>query len=732
MLLLRAFSLLFLCLVCALRGESQSNPTPGACGLPAEGSIYQNVTYELKANCQLTGSLQLQLSVTVTVEGKGFTISGRDQHEELFIVYDNATLTIEDATLDGTNTRRGQMIDALGTLTLTDVTMRKSYRSSAVRLPGTGTFTNVLFEDHNAAIYGGEKTASALQIHHLGTATITNGVFRGNYGGGGAIVIAKSGSNTGSLTTKGCLSFAGNVPYDIQNRGSASDWTQNHSGDCSGTTGNGHPAVTSPPAMLGCGIPGVGNLDANATYTLTSDCNLGATTRAQHYWHIGEGVKITINGNGYSINGGSGTNYARIRSAVNSELVLNNVQLNRVYLHIFGTLKATNSAFAWVGTRALWLDGTATMKEVIFHDNTTGSSGLGSAIVASSVFGKGIATITNGVFRNNRGTHATNPSHTLFTYHGSYTQTAKITLLNTATFEDNTPSDKKWDDSANVDDQTGGKTVPPGLVVGPYRVVAEADTDRESGQGASVPRADATGQIGGTCWQRLGIIGLVCHDRDKYDKPYINVLRIDSASEGHFKLHASQWQVEAQRREGLLASSADGRAAVYVLAPACVARDAAGKNPRVADLDCVAGQLSRLRELARHGENGATLGWERYIAVSKGPNFEGKTHTIVLDNAVDGEVVGIVDLYIGEPGIVAGPPAPAQAAPPPAVQSPWRVTPQAAGPDGTQWHVVQPGETLLGIAIAYDARTRDLMALNLLDNADHVEAGQTLLIRLGG
>ena len=462
---------------------------------------------------------------------------------------------------------------------------------------------------------------------------------------------------------------------------------------------------------------------------MTSDCDLGASARAALHWQIGEGVKITINGNGYSIKGGSGTNYALVRVAVTGELVLNNVGLERVYLHCFGALKAQNAAFAWVGTRALWLDGTADLKEVIFHDNTTGSAGLGSAIVASSVFGKGIATVTNGVFRNNKGTHATNPSHTLFTYHGSYTQTAKITLLNTATFEDNTPSDKNWKDTSNVDDQTGGNTVPPGTVVGPYRVSRVAQPDSRSEDGPSQPGRQSH-VPGEACWHRLGIIGLICYSYDDYGKATATILRIDSDSQGHYKLGATQRQIEARLREGLVASSADGRAAVYLLAPACVQRDARGNNPKVTNLECVAGQISRLRDLARQGQQGAHLGWERYISVSKGPNFEGKVHTIVFDNSVDGRVVGIVDVFIGAPGVVER--APVVSAPPPSTpESPWRVIPQAAGPDGAQWHVVQPGETLLGIAIAYGTWTRDLMKVNLLEDADHIEVGRALLIRRG-
>ena len=45
---------------------------------------------------------------------------------------------------------------------------------------------------------------------------------------------------------------------------------------------------------------------------------------------------------------------------------------------------------------------------------------------------------------------------------------------------------------------------------------------------------------------------------------------------------------------------------------------------------------------------------------------------------------------------------------------------------GSARHKVSSGETLLGIASLYQVRSRDLMAVNGLQNADHVELGQTL------
>lgn len=56
------------------------------------------------------------------------------------------------------------------------------------------------------------------------------------------------------------------------------------------------------------------------------------------------------------------------------------------------------------------------------------------------------------------------------------------------------------------------------------------------------------------------------------------------------------------------------------------------------------------------------------------------------------------------------------------------ITTQAPREDGSQWHTVQPGETLGGIAVAYGTRSQNIRELNAL-NSDVVRVGQELLIK---
>jgi LysM repeat protein len=58
-----------------------------------------------------------------------------------------------------------------------------------------------------------------------------------------------------------------------------------------------------------------------------------------------------------------------------------------------------------------------------------------------------------------------------------------------------------------------------------------------------------------------------------------------------------------------------------------------------------------------------------------------------------------------------------------------KVSVQEARADGSVWHVVQPGETLLAIASAYGVTTDTILELNNLTNASFIYSGQELLIK---
>ena len=69
-------------------------------------------------------------------------------------------------------------------------------------------------------------------------------------------------------------------------------------------------------------------------------------------------------------------------------------------------------------------------------------------------------------------------------------------------------------------------------------------------------------------------------------------------------------------------------------------------------------------------------------------------------------------------------PVPAQATPPIATHE----SPKTPPPGQRTTHIVQNGETLTKIALAFKADVRELVAVNKLKNQDDIRAGQTLVI----
>lgn len=72
-----------------------------------------------------------------------------------------------------------------------------------------------------------------------------------------------------------------------------------------------------------------------------------------------------------------------------------------------------------------------------------------------------------------------------------------------------------------------------------------------------------------------------------------------------------------------------------------------------------------------------------------------------------------------------------QAAPPPPPAAVGRVTAQDERDDGSIVHVVQPGNTIDSIAVAYGVTRQDIMALNNISDPRIIQIGQELIIREG-
>ena len=275
----------------------RANPAVAACGLPAQGVITQTVTYTLITDCVQTGEIVIGNAVPdleVTINGGGFTITGgADSEDSLF--RSSGILTLNNVTIDGEGKSRYNLVQS-DVVNANNVTFTRAHSGPAV-LGSQANLNNVLFVNNYSPYYALRGNGNALYAGRRAEFTLNNAVFRNNYGNGGAAVV----NIEATLTTTGCLTLSGNVPYDVYEIEyswldfTAGAWTDSSTGPCSGTIGNGDQAVIPPPAIMPCGLPAPGNLDVSATYSLTADCVITGDSR------ISEHVSIRIEGNGHSI-----------------------------------------------------------------------------------------------------------------------------------------------------------------------------------------------------------------------------------------------------------------------------------------------------------------------------------------------------------------------------------------------------------------------------------------------
>ena len=437
--------------------SAQTNPSPAACGLPAGGSIILAATYTLTADCTQTSGLEVSSNVTLTVNGAGYTINASGIPAQGFVIRTStdSTLNLNQVTIDGASIMSRALIETAyggtgGELNANGVTFRGS-SGPHLSIGGSASLTSVLFEDNVSRAFYFSESASGLNVSRTGGAvTITNAVFRNNYDGGGAIV---NESSNGSVTTNGCLTFSGNIPYNV-----VGAWTDNSTGPCSGTIGNGDPAAIAAPAVLSCGLPGAGNLDRSASYVLNADCNLGGSPSV--LWRISEGVNISIKGNGYRLGAGSGSGWRWIEQAGGGTLTLRNVVVDHARMYSFGTLIVDHSTFRDTSDRVFYHLGTATFRDSLFENIvTTRTGGNASVLLVLSEYAGGNATFTNAVFRNN-----TSGGAPVLNTSGSST----ITLNGCITFENNTSPNY----GGNVTDNSTG-SCSPGTVIGPTGPVTD-------------------------------------------------------------------------------------------------------------------------------------------------------------------------------------------------------------------------------------------------------------------
>ena len=648
----------------------------------------------------MTGKLDIAGGVTLTINGAEFTISPASTFSDTTLIgtTSTSTLNLNKVTIDGASVVMTTVVSIGGTLNADDVTFSNALSGPNVNVDGTASLTDVLFEGNVSYAFHSGGNASALNVSSFGGAvTITNAVFRDNTEGGAAISVNAAGS--GSVTTNGCLTFSGNIPYNVHGM-----WTDNSTRKCSDTIGNGDSAVIAAPTRLPCGLPGAGFLDRSANYVLRSDCTLSGADNL--LWRISEGVNIGIQGNGNQLSAGSGNSWNWIQQAGNSTLTIRNVEVDHAKFYTFGNVNVRHATFDDTPDRVFFNVGDASFRDTIFEDiSSTRTSENAALLYGHNAYGGGNATFTNVVFR--RITSSGAP-----VLHAG--QNVTITLNGCITFDSNTAPDHS---GTIVDNRTG--TCGPDVALGPTGPIPEGSPPvREKREVSVKPTTE-------NCFQGLGAIGLICRPLN-LPEPIIHIWGITPESAGYYILSVAQSQIEAQTVSGLVASSPDGRLAVRIVGNDCVVRDARTR-PQVRDGACIARQLTQ--------SAGGPISNERFTIVSMGPSIEGKVHSVVFDNGVAGSVIGTVDSFTGLPGTVAARPAGTASAQETTananlvVYAP-DVIPQPAKVDGSIVHVVQPGDTLWTIGIAYKVGVSQIVKRNQLSNEGRlIHPGQSIIIR---
>ena len=191
--------------------------------------------------------------------------------------------------------------------------------------------------------------------------------------------------------------------------------------------------------------------------------------------------------------------------------------------------------------------------------------------------------------------------------------------------------------------------------------------------------AAAAAQAGSACFQRLGAIGLIC--RHYEPELAIEVRDLAPGEEGRLLLRVSQAQVATAATRSLVQATPDGRVALHLQA-------------------------------------------DGNVRVSMGPTDEGKVHHVLFEQHLGGAVIATYDSMAAAPDIPdipADPVAPegdgSSGARTDPSRSARRVARQPAREDGSTIHVVQPGQTLLAIALAYGIGLQELVAHNDLSGS---------------
>ena len=229
---------LFLCLffgIIALPVQSQA-PTrltnPGAadldpCGLPPTWAQFNSsstfTTFEMTANCTYTSAdvgggalLWFSGGGPYTINGNGFSIIGPPTNFTIYVSNSGTVLNLNNVVITGGGTVQTVQVATSGTLNATNVSWSANRGRGALFLTATSTavLRDVQFLNNQQDVSDAVGIGSALTVQTGSTATITNGIFRGNRNYSTETAVVRVDGSATTLTLMGCITFAGNVLAD--------------------------------------------------------------------------------------------------------------------------------------------------------------------------------------------------------------------------------------------------------------------------------------------------------------------------------------------------------------------------------------------------------------------------------------------------------------------------------------------------------------------------------------
>ena len=535
---------------------ARPNPPLAACGLPAQGEIYQSVTYTLTANCTQTDFLRIgtMYSITVTIEGNGHTIDASALTNRTYVITMrfNSRIIIRNATIDGGGIYGLGALNTDGPSTLNNVTFRNSaYSAIAItNNSGSHSFTNILIENGTGSYYHRLHQPSA--VFALGGVDITiNNLMLRNMIGGNAAIHAGSGAlftGTANVRLTGCFSSERVFPQVFS--GAVTD---SSSGPCGGAIGNGGSAARqyNAPRAAACGFPTEGVLERSAVYNLRADCALTG------HIFIPKGLTVTINGGGHAIGG----NY-RFHSAANLTVRDAIISGQNITIWLINTVRIENTVFRGNTRPFINTDGNVTFDNALFENNSVTSASLSSAFYGVLT---GTVTFRDTVFRGNSGGLGA-----LAARQNQYDfgDPQKVFLEGCLTLENNLPLNIYDPNSLVTDNSTG--ECPPFKLRPFYEDSPGRGSDSPSSNRGPDSPSESEPDVPRGCHSSTGVEALrmgaaACIFRfDRGGDDVLQVYGLDSQGAGFHLLTVTQAQVDAHDGEAVVAVSPDGRALVVV------------------------------------------------------------------------------------------------------------------------------------------------------------------------